>query len=447
MQGERRDQIISLIGVLAMAALLPGILRLTNRAIRFIVGAEGRLAAVTVETDRILGPLPAPWRAMAQGGEEVKTFLDGTAGEVKMARPAYIRIDHIYDQFKVVSRGNSGLEFNWTELDGVVAKIQEVGARPFLSLSYMPQAISSGDILAKPRDWNEWSLVVQKTVEHFSGDLGIENVYYEVWNEPDLFGEWKINGNKDYKTLYLYASRGAQKASGVRPFKLGGPGTTGLYKNWLEVFFPYILENRLRLDFFSWHRYDGDVLKYLEDAQNVEAWLDRHPYFVKVEKIVTEMGPQAEIGGANETKTGAAHLVAAMREMMFKVNLAFNFAVKGQWGMVGKPRMEALKLLSDLGEQRLSLTGEGTWIRAIGAKKGDTYQVILSNYDQKESHSEVVPVTFINLNGREFVVRRKPLGGKMIETYVATTEAMLQQEVAMTPNSVVLLELVPKVVN
>ena len=153
---------------------------------RLLVGAEGRLAAITVETDHVLGPMPAPWRALAQGGDELTTFLDKTSGQVAGIKTAYIRIDHIYDGFDVVK---PGLQFDWSRLDTLVDKIRAAGATPFLSLSYMPLPISKSDIVDEPKDWNEWALVVQRTIEHFSGDKSIPNMYYEVWNEPDLFGK------------------------------------------------------------------------------------------------------------------------------------------------------------------------------------------------------------------------------------------------------------------
>jgi len=60
----------------------------------------------------------------------------------------------------------------------------------------MPGVIAKdGNIINPPNDWNEWTLVVQKTIEHYSGknDRNMNGVYYEVWNEPDLaqFGGWK----------------------------------------------------------------------------------------------------------------------------------------------------------------------------------------------------------------------------------------------------------------
>lgn len=435
-----KSQVISFIGVVFLALILPGVLKVSNGIVRYFVGAEGRLAAINVETYRSLGPLPQPWRALAQGGDELKTFLDSDPGRVAAIKPEVIRIDHIYDQFGIVSKNGDVLVFNWTELDKLVNQIASVGATPFFSLSYMPQAIASGDIISEPKNWNEWSTVVQKTIEHYSGEMKLDDVYYEVWNEPDLFGGWKMGGKKDYKNLYMYASAGAQKARGTRPFKFGGVATTGLYKNWIDVFFPFVLQNKLRLDFFSWHRYDADIFQYAEDVQNVDGWIDRHPYFASVEKIVSEFAADNKQGGANDTMEGAAHLVSVNRELMGRVKYGMNFSVTGQWGIIGKPRYEALKVLASLGGQRLGLTGEGSWVRAIAAREGKSYQVLLTNYDPKGRHSEVVPVNFLNIEGSTFTVKTSLLGGPTNTIKVATSGGVLQQKVLMNPNSVVLVQ-------
>lgn len=441
---KKHEQWISLLGVVAMAIILPAILRVTNSALRFLVGAEGRLAAIGIETNRVLGPLSSPWKALAQGGDGLKTLLNNTSKDIGDIGVRYIRIDHIYDQFPVVKKDGDQLVFDWDELDGVVRKITYIGAKPFFSLSYMPQALATGDEVSEPKNWDEWSKVVQKTIEHYSGELGIDDVYYEVWNEPDLFGKWTMGGKKDYRTLYLYSVRGAVKASGVKNFKFGGMATTGLYASWIDSFFPYVLQNNLRLDFISWHRYDTDIFQYSKDLDDVQAWIDRHPYFASVEKIISEMGPSSKPGGVNSTALGAAHIVAVSRETLAKLQWGFSFAVEGSFGIVGTPRYGALKMLSQLGDQRLAVTGEGTWIRAIGARKGKVDQVLLVNYDSKEAHNELVPVTFMNLSDRTFVLKETTLDGKTITEEVATDEAILQKEVPMTPNSVVLVELEPK---
>lgn len=442
---KNKEQWISLLGVIGLAIVLPGILRLANSMVRYMVGAEGRLAAIGVETNRVLGPMSYPWKGLAQGGVEVKTFLDNqVASQVGALKPEYIRIDHIYDQFRVVSRTDQGLVFNWNELDGVVNKITSIGAKPFFSLSYMPEAIATTDSLSAPKNWNDWALVVQKTIEHYSGELGLSGVYYEVWNEPDNFGKWTIGGDKDYRILYLHAARGAANAVGVKDFKLGGPATTSLVKNWMDGFFQFARENNLRLDFFSWHRYDLSLAKYTDDVQRIDSWLDSYPNFSGVEKIITEVGPDSVAGGTNDTNVGAAHLVAVVRTLMYKIKYGFTFSVGGQFGILEKPRYRAMQLLSQLGEQRLSVSGEGSWVQAIAAKKGNVFQVLLVNYDPKGGHNELVPVTFMNLSNKNYVLRRTDLDHETSTENVATTEAILQKKIPMTPNSLTLLELEPK---
>ena len=445
-EAQKHEQWWSFLGVILLALILPGFLKLTNSMTRFFIGAEGRLAAIAVDTNRPLGPMPKVWQALAQGGDNLKGFTNGITDKITAIKPEYIRIDHIYDEFGVVSRDNNGsLTYNWAELDNTVKKIAETGALPFFSLSYMPQVIATdGDILSAPKNWGEWSDVVQKTIEHYSGDMGLSDVYYEVWNEPDLFGKWKMSGNKDYWILYLYAANGAGKATGVKPFKLGGPATTGLYREWTDGFFRYVLDNHLKMDFFSWHRYDLDPAKYAQDVKNIDLWINSQPYFANIEKIISEMGPNSEMGKENDNQIGAAHLVATARKLMFNIKYGFNFAISGNWGIVGKPRYEALSYLSYLGKNRLSVTGEGTWVSAIGAMDNNKYQVLLVNYDPKGVHNEMVPVSFINLQQKYFKLTTRILGSQNLQTEVSTTAGILQTNIPMAANSVALIELTPE---
>ena len=66
--------------------------------------------------------------------------------------------------------------------------------------------------------------------------------------------------------------------------------------------------------------------------------------------------------------------------------------------------------------------------KIFGAKNGDTYQVLIVNYDPKESHSEVVPVTFVNLANQNFLLRQITMGGGTTQTEVATTEAIYTRD-------------------
>ncbi len=441
---KNRQEVISILGVIALAVGLPIILKAANSLMRSGVTAEGRLAAINVETDRSLGPMPKPWLALAQGGQNQETFLVTNASAVAQLKPEYIRIDHIFDGFGVVGRDQQGgLTFDWSRLDAVVGEMTNMGAKPFLVLSYMPPVLATTDEVSEPRNWNDWSEVVQKTIEHYSGSLGIDGVYYEVWNEPNWFGNWTMGGTKDYRNLYAYAAAGAQAAKNTKPFKIGGPATTGLYKNWLDGFLDWALANKVRMDFYSWHRYDLDMSQYQADIQQIEAYKQTHPNYAGLETLITETGANSKAGGDNDNDIGAAQAVAVERAMMAKVNYAFNFAVAGDWGLVGKPRYTALAFLTALGDERLPVTGEGSWVEAVAARKGETDQVVVTNYDPKNQHSETVPMTFMNLQNQNFTLKTTTLEGVSTTTKVATTAAVLQTQIPMPPNEVVLVELTP----
>jgi len=431
------------------------------QAVRYRGKASGVNANITVDLEAILGPMPRPWRNLAQGGEESEPMIDDVVGEVAALRPEYIRIDHIYDLYEVVSNNGGAISYDWTRLDAVVNSILATGAKPFLALSYMPPAISQGDIIDQPKNWGDWEELVKATIEHYSGRNGmnIANVYYEVWNEPDLFGGWKTYGDKNYLNLYSYASRGASRASNVNAFKLGGPATTALYENWVDRFLDYAVNNNLRIDFYSWHRYSRDLEQYEKDAAEIDYWLERHPEKVDLELIVTEWGHDSENDAGYDSGFGAIHTMAASRVMMGRIDRAFVFEIKdgpgeqqywGRWGImthekfgtpVKKPRYNALAYLNTLGDERGSLGGEGSWVRGVAALKNGVYQVLLVNYDPKGSHVEMVPVLFDNLPSGNFVYKRTDWGGNVKTLNVATTSAQWKVEEYMSANTATMLTL------
>ncbi|MBW7944549.1 hypothetical protein H3C70_04060 [Patescibacteria group bacterium] len=431
----------------------------------FFGQAAGEPANIQVDTQAVLGPMPRPWRNLAQGGEDHNWRIGALVPSVRSLHPQYIRIDHIYDFYDIVQGSPGNITFDFSKLDPLLDDIIATGAKPYVSLSYMPPAISSGDILAKPARWEDWQLTVQKTVEHISGTRGISDVYYEVWNEPDLFGKWSYYGDKNYLTLYDYAARGATSARGVRPFKIGGPAITALYKNWFDAIMKHVIATNIRFDFFSWHRYSLDLDIYRKDMFEATNWLSQYPQLEpNVELQITEWGHDSNNHPGYDTTYGAAHTAAGAIEMIGVVDRAFAFEIQdgkdpegkanwGRWGLFThkdfgqspKPRYNALRLLDRIGSQRLQLLGKGTWVKAAAAlSDAGNPQVILANFDRSGRNTENVPVTFKNIQPGNYTVVKEFLGGRKQTEDVATTSAELQVHVAMPVNSVSLIELMPK---
>lgn len=404
------------------------------------------------------------WANLAQGGEEMGVrMIAPVVDKMKVLSPNYIRIDHIFDYYGLVNRSSDGnISYDWTKLDITVNDILSTGAKPFFALSYMPPAISGGDIIEVPRSWSDWENLVKATIEHYSGPsgMGISDVYYEVWNEPDLFGKFKMGGEKNYLDLYYHSAIGASKAQGVKAFKFGGPATTGLYKNWVEGLVKYCLENSLRLDFISWHRYSKDLGSYERDFVNIKTWVGYFPQYQNVELIISETGPNSENDKVYDGKFAAIHAIAISTLLEGDVSKLFHFEIKdgvgpekywGRWGMFthekwgvpeAKPRYSALLFMNQMRGSKMNVAGEGSWVRAFAKEDGEVIRLLIVNYDPSGKHNETVPIMFNNLPYKTFYVRRINYEGVNEEKVQITVEGNSWATVEdLSPNSAIILEL------
>ncbi len=470
LQGQK---ILSFFLLLFLLVILFFSLRLVKTAQRYLSEALGEPANIVVETKMVLGPMPKPWQALSQGGEEKGRMLASVIGEVAALQPRYIRIDHIYDFYDVVKRENGGLKFDWNKLDQTVDDILATGAKPLFSLSFMPPAIAQGgNVVSPPNDWHEWSLVVQKAIEHYSGrnQKNLADVYYEVWNEPDLFGKWHLgcsswrvgcDPEKDYRLLYKFAALGAEKAEDVNPFKIGGPGTTGLYRGWVDGFLSYVADNRLRFDFYSWHRYSIDPEDFRREVDYLDYWLFKFSGYSLLPKLISEWGSISENSPWHDGRLDAAHLIASMREMLGRIDLAFIFEIKdgvspagdefwGGWGLLThekfgkhkKLKYFGLEMLNQLEGKRINLSGEGTWVKGMAARENEKIKLLLVNYDPRDQHSENTPITFIDLEPGSYSFSYSSLLGKSSTTEEKVGQGgVLKKMITMFPNSVVFIEL------
>lgn len=457
---QATGKITSLISFVALLIFLPLFILVVGQTITLLSRATGKPANITVDIATKLEPIKTDfYHAFAQGGEESTDMITSITSEVRSLQPKMIRIDHLYGHYQVVGRNGNDLTFDWSKLDPVVNTILSVGAKPVLALSYMPDVIAKdGSIINPPNDWNEWALVVERTIEHFSGKNGrnLSGVYYEVWNEPDLaqFGSWKLGGEKNYLTLYRYAAIGASNATGVNQFYLGGPATTGLYKNWVLA----LVQSGNRVNFFSWHSYLSDPEQFAKDQRNIISWLIPYPAYTLLPKLITEFGFTGSKSKAYGSMFGAAHTAAVIRQLISgSPTYLMTFQLKdgpGQsdgsgWGLLThddngkrkKPRFYVFSFLDAMAGTRLLVTGEGSWVTGFASVRNDVVRVALINFDTGGSHSEQVPVKLTNLPSGTYSMRQKYLLGRDTTSSYVVENGTIATDVIMPPQSVVILEL------
>lgn len=426
--------------------------------------AASKPANIMIESKNSLGPINTSWAAFSQGGEEAPIVFAPVIPKMKELAPKLIRIDHIYDFNKVVAKNGDKFTYDFSALDKVVDDIIAMGAIPFFSLSYMPaQFTSDGSVISPPMDWNNWKDLVRATVEHFSGkkNRNLSDVYYEVWNEPELpqFGGWKLDNSKDYRLLYYYAAQGADQATEVNNYYFGGPGVGSYYPSWVSDFASYAAQNNLRLDFYSWHRYTRKPYEYAADAQKIKNLLSVFPKFSQIDLILTEWGIDSENSMLNNSNTAASYAVYSVSQFNQLVKYAFNFEVKdgppetgGKWGLLTherdidkpispKPKFKAFSALAKMKGDQLLLNGCGTYVCGISTKTGDKISILLANYDYSGKNIENTPVTLVGLDPSIYNIKYTYVLDDRSGFYeVPSTNGSINKSFLLPSNSILHLE-------
>ncbi len=429
--------------------------------------ASPQKADIVVDIKNILRPINPVWSGLSQGGEESPPMLHSGISLIKPLAPKLIRIDHIYDYYSVVTLVNEKPVYDFSKLDETVDDIIATGALPFFSLSYMPSVFTpSGSVIDLPQNWDLWKDLVKATIEHYSGknSRNLTGVYYEVWNEPELpqFGAFKLSGDKDYRLLYNFAAKGAKEAQNVNKFYLGGPSVGSYYSSWVTDFVTFVVQNKLRLDFYSWHRYHTNPEIFEQDGMKIRNNLKNFPAFADLPLMLTEWGMDSANSDLNNKDIAAAFTIAAVSSFENIINNSFVFEIKdgpppagGRWGLFThdlasppltvKPRYKAFEYLSKISGDKLNLTGQGSYVRGLAAKTSTGIKVILANFDSSGKNIENVPITFTNLDSYSYdLTYEYPLQEKSGFFEITSSSGTISKSFILQPNSFLYLELNPK---
>jgi beta-xylosidase len=424
-------------------------------------GAAPVPASISVDTEGVIGEVPySLWQNISQGGEEAADMVGPVAVQARSLRPRLIRVDHLFDYYNVFQGPNN---FNFTQLDKVIDSIILAGAKPLLSLSYTPASMAkNGKNADEPQNWNDWYSLVKATARRYSVEKSISGIYYEVWNEPDLFGGWHYAKNPNYTTLYIQSSRAVAEGAYGTDFKIGGPATTAFYPSWIKSIFNTARSNGLRLDFISWHKYSKNMADFEADFDKLYQILPDYPQYANIEKLITEVGPNPEPDSVYDNKYSAIHLLSLVTHLQDKASRLFTFElVDGPtsrsdkstgWGVIThpsngakpKPRFFALQFLNQLQGQKLYSAGDGSYVTSISTKNGPTIQTLLVNYDPRNSHVESVPLAYRHLEPGNYLMSATNFLGNTTRKNIVVTTNNYTDTIYMEPNTAQLIEIRPQ---
>jgi hypothetical protein len=145
-----------------------------------------------------------------------------------------------------------------------------------------------------PADYEKWAKICVNVIKHYNDGwaggkhYGIK--YFEIWNEPDIGPRMWTGTPQQYFDLYRTAVT-AIKAYNP-DLKIGGQ-VSFVKGKYTKPFLAYCRDQKLPLDFFSWHIYSDTPTALMDDARLIRSLLDEHG-FKKAESLCTEWRPMIE---------------------------------------------------------------------------------------------------------------------------------------------------------
>lgn len=214
-----------------------------------------------------------------------------------------------HDDVAVVHKLPTGeIVYRWTQLDHIYDFLVEAGFDPIVEINPMPTALASGDKtffwykmnITPPESYVEWERFINAYIEHTVERYGIERVrrwYFEVWNEPNLRGNFWAGTQDEYFQLYESCARVLKGFD--QQLRVGGPAGAG--SGWNLDFAKYCRDHNVPVDFVSYHMYPvGESkgthpvgLEMVDHATRAKRELAENG-FEHLEILVTEWNCQTE---------------------------------------------------------------------------------------------------------------------------------------------------------
>jgi xylan 1,4-beta-xylosidase len=289
--------------------------------------------------------------------------------------------------------------YDWKIVDRIFDTYLEAGAKPFVEIGFMPQALSlhpepyrhnwpTGPLdtgwTSPPNDFKKWGELVRQWVLHAVARYGkaeVESWYWEVWNEPDLTMVYWHGTPEDYDKLYDFAADAVKRA--LPSARVGGPASTGPAGKSGAPFLRQFLEHCAHatnyatgkkgapLDFISFHAKGhpdmvGDHVRMglsnqLMDVDRGFAIVTAFPPFARLPIVISESDPEgcaacsARTHPANAYRNGTLYpayvalATASERKLAEKYKVNLEGALTWAFEFEGQPSFAGFRTLATNG--------------------------------------------------------------------------------------------------
>jgi len=337
---------------------------------------------VSIDLEKSVGGLPHFWENCAGSDRTVVGLRQQWREDLIRARRDMgmksVRCHGLFDDEMGIAAEGVGA-FNFLYVDQIYDYMLDHGVRPFVELSFMPEAFASSSNrifsykgnTSPPKRWQDWYDMIYAFSDHCVKRYGIGEVSgwkFEVWNEPNIV--FWAGTQEQYFELYRQSAL-AVKAVDKR-LQIGGPSTAQL--DWIPDLIRFCDAKALPLDFVSTHVYANDPQKHIFGRDNTYTFEQVIPRGVEQVKHQVESSAMphlplwiTEWSSENpafiaDTIKNCIGLAETMSYWTFSnvfeeggvPSGIFNgaFGMLDQWG-IARPSLHAFAFLHKLGEKKL----------------------------------------------------------------------------------------------
>ena len=367
-------------------------------------------------------PFPHFWEHTVGSGHATLALRADWQAQLKRAN-AELGMKHVRfhgllsDDMGTLVCENDTLLYSFFNADQIFDFLLSIGMKPFVELSFMPSALSSGNKtvfhyranVTAPKDYAQWSALIRRLVEHWAERYGLAEVrqwFFEVWNEPNLtaFGSGK---QSDYFELYRYTVQAIKAVD--HSLKVGGPATAE--NAWVAEFIAFCEGNNLPVDFITTHHYPTDAFgkpgddteKQLSESprsvlrtQTREVRVNAGTLPVYYTEWSTSSNPRDPL---HDDPYAAAFIVKTILEAtglvqgysywtfsdIFEENYFPSVPFQGGFGLlnihgIAKPSYRAFELLHALGDELIPCQGSYPTVDAWLIRGNRSATIVLTNF-------------------------------------------------------------------
>ena len=175
---------------------------------------------------------------------------------------------------------NDPKNYDFRKTDLYIKSILDCGSKVLFRLG---ESIEGGDPqkflrfnVHPPKDYKKWARICCNIIRHYNmgwaDGFKWDIQYWEIWNEYNSFGDNWTGTSEEYFRLYEVAVKTIKKS--FPDLKVGGPAlNTCIGSEEGRKFLAYCRDNKLPLDFVSWHGYANHPKKSSRKISKMELLL------------------------------------------------------------------------------------------------------------------------------------------------------------------------------